>query len=180
MKPELKEFLSLFVPLIREPAVWGSLSLEATYYLADKLPPLDYVTSVRAVVFNDGAVLVVRDGDGNYFVVPGGRREADEAIEATLRREIVEETGWQIVRPAYLGFVHYHHLGPRPAGFTYLYPDFLQLIYVAQAGRFTPAATIDDEYVVESSFMPLQAARQLEMNRSQKMLLEAAVKLSPG
>ncbi len=160
--------------------MWGGLPLEATYYLADKLPSLDYVTSVRAVVFNDGAVLVIRDGDGNYFVVPGGRREAGEAIEATLRREIVEETGWQIVRPAYLGFVHYHHLGPRPAGFTYLYPDFLQLIYVARAGRFTPQATINDEYVVASSFVPLQAARQLKMSRSQQVLLEAAVKLWSG
>ena len=74
-------------------------------------------TGPRGLVFHGDAVLIWREADGIHLL-PGGRRENGETLEATLRRELLEETGWQVCRASMLGFMHYHHLGPEPAGLS--------------------------------------------------------------
>jgi hypothetical protein len=56
--------------------------------------------------------------------------------------------------PAMLGFLRYHHLGPKPSGYLYPYPDFLQMVYVARAGEDRPEGTVHDDYVTRSLFSP--------------------------
>ncbi len=106
-------------------ATWGDTRLEIRWYLGNVRPPLSLVTSVRAVLFHDRTVMVMQDGDHRYHVVPGGRREPGESIEATLRREILEETGWTLAAHHPLGLAHFRHLTPRPDDYPYPYPDFV-------------------------------------------------------
>lgn len=56
---------------------------------------------VGAVLIHDGRVLLIRRGTEplrGRWVVPGGRVEAGETLEAALVREVLEETGLE-VRP---------------------------------------------------------------------------------
>lgn len=170
----LTSFLALHVPLYKETAVWDTIHLEVATYLSNKLPPIPYITSVRAIVFQGNKVLVVQDRDNHYHIVPGGRREADERLEETLQREVLEETGWVVKDVHPLGFVHFHHLTPCPPDYVYPYPDFIQLLYVAAAERRVSHTQITDEYVVGSQFLSLDEVRKLNLAQSQYLLLEAA------
>ena len=51
----------------------------------------DGAWGVGALVVHDGQVLFVREGD--TWLLPGGRLEADESPEAGAEREVYEETG---------------------------------------------------------------------------------------
>lgn len=156
---------------------WGErMQLRATAYLSGDTPPLAYVTSVRAVVLCNRSVLVQQDRDSRH-VIPGGRREAGEPVEATLRREVAEETGWSLGRATLLGFTHFHHLDPKPRGYVYPYPDFCWLIYAAKAEAFSAAAKLDDGYEVGSEFLPAEAVRALSLTRYERIYLDAALRI---
>ena len=178
MGSTLTDFLNRHQLLVEESAVWsgGSLPLCITSYLSSEQPPLDYVTSVRAVVLQGGSVLVVRDAANTFHVTPGGRREKDESVEATLRREVLEETGWTLIAASPLGFMRFHHLAPKPDGYLYPHPDFVQLVYAAHAGEFVPEAQQFGEYEVETGFQSIVEAQRLSLTASQRLFLDAALK----
>lgn len=157
MNVELARFLNAHTPFYADTAVWfnGRMPLREHFYLTSALPPLDFVSSVRAILLRGDEVMVIQDHADNYHIVPGGRREPGELLLATLRREVAEETGWTLANPCLLGVVHFHHLAPEPDGYAYPYPDFLHVIYTAQAGERLPDAQIFDEYVVEAEFWPV-------------------------
>lgn len=174
---DLTDFLISRISLIKETAVWDTIHLEVTTYLGNERPPIQYITSVRAIVFQGDKVLVVRDQDDHYHIVPGGRREADERLEETLQREILEETGWMVKDVHPFGFVHFRHLTPCPPDYAYPYPDFIQLLYVAAAERWVNDSQITDEYVTGSQFVNMDEVRKLNLDQSQYLLLEAAERL---
>jgi 8-oxo-dGTP pyrophosphatase MutT (NUDIX family) len=99
---------------------------------------------------------VERALDGEQ-ILPGGRREQGETLEQTLRREVIEETGWAIDAPRLLGCLHFHHLSSKPPGYAYPYPDFVQPVFIANAVRYVSERRVHDEYVAESGFQPLAA-----------------------
>lgn len=120
--------------------------------------------------------MVMQDGPETYHVMPGGRREPGESIEATLRREMLEETGWTVASHHPLGFAHFRHLTPRPADYPYPYPDFLQLLFVAEAGEQVAEAQ-QDEYELSAVFRPFNEALDLPLAREQAALLKAALRV---
>ncbi len=154
--------------------VWGELRLAVTTYLTSQLPPLELVTSVRALVRQGANVMLVRDPDRAH-ILPGGRREVNETLEQTLRREVLEETGWEVGPPRLLGVKHFHHLTPRPAGYAYPYPDFLHVIYAAEATHRLPAARLTDDYELSAEFVPLTAQLRASLSLSEQALLAAAL-----
>ncbi len=138
MNAKLELFLGRHTPLVSESVTWGErMRLRATAYLSPERPPPRYVTSVRAIVLRGESVLVQQDRDSRH-ILPGGRREGDESIEATLRREVAEETGWLVGNVALLGFIHFLHLDPIQPGYAYPHPDFLQIVHVAEAACIRP------------------------------------------
>ena len=82
---DLKSILAQLTPLSEETAVWWQSHLEITYYLTDIFPPIDLVSSVRAILFKDENVMVIQSKDKSYQIVPGGRCEPNEKVEETLR-----------------------------------------------------------------------------------------------
>ena len=103
--------------------------------------------------------------------------EKGESLLETLRREILEETGWTVLSTELLGFMHFHHLGDKPRNYKYPYPDFLWPIYLAEAGDFIAEAKVPDKWVFESGFQPVNAVRKLPLDEAELLLLEAALKL---
>ena len=179
MDVELAQFLSRCQLLAEETAAWdnGRMPLGIAAYLCRELPPLDYVTSVRAIVLRDDSVLVVRDAENSYHIIPGGRREVGETLEATLQREVLEETGWTINQISLLGFIHFRHLAPKPVDYAYPYPDFLQLVYAANAVNFNADAKQLGQYELESGFRSIDEINRLSIAASQQAFLNAALKM---
>jgi ADP-ribose pyrophosphatase YjhB (NUDIX family) len=176
MEPDLASFLARHRPQLQDSAVWGNgaLHLRIIVYLGQEPPPLTYVTSVRGIVFRDGMVLVLRNRDALH-IVPGGRRETDETLEETLRREVLEETGWTLHAPTMLGFMHFHHLSPKPPDYPYPHPDFMQIVYMARAAVYQPSARIVDDYEIESGFRPTAALHALALTPSERLFLANAL-----
>jgi 8-oxo-dGTP pyrophosphatase MutT (NUDIX family) len=178
MGDDLDSFLAGCTPRVSEPVVWGErMRLSATAYLGQDAPPLRYVTSVRAIVLRHASVLVQQDRDSRH-VLPGGRREGDESLESTLRREVGEETGWVLGKVESLGFTHFVHLDPMPPGYTYPYPDFVQLVRVAEAVTYSPETRLDDGYEVGSELLPVAAVRRLPLTHIERIYLDAALRMN--
>jgi 8-oxo-dGTP pyrophosphatase MutT (NUDIX family) len=172
MKPELAAFLRSYTPAARETELWGdgSLTLAITAYLGSELPPLEYVTSVRSLVLWADQVLLVRDPNGLH-ILPGGRRGTEETLEETLRREVLEETGWTLGEVALLGFMHFRHLGPRPVEYPYPYPDFLQVVYRSEAASFLPEARQTGLWELEAAFRPAAEVESLALSARERVYL---------
>ncbi len=63
-----------------------------TWMRDDDLAKYNPITQVYAVVFNHkGEILVARESSDGEWQIPGGKPENGESIEATLRRELLEE-----------------------------------------------------------------------------------------
>ena len=176
METELATFLAQHEYLTEEEAVWGggSIRLQIRCYLGTAMTPLNYVTSVRSIVFRGDCVLVLRNLDDTH-IYPGGRREANESLDETLRWEVLEETGWEIREVTSLGFIHFHHLTPMPPNYPYPHPDFMQVVYMADALRFAAGAQLEDDYEVEAGFRPLSEVVAMSLSPAQHLFLKAAL-----
>ena len=104
--------------------------------------------------------------------------QSDRSLtEETLRREVLEETGWTLKELNILGFMHFYHLGPRPAEYQYPYPDFIWPIYIAQADDYTSESIVYDKYVQETRFCTIDELRKLPVEKGELALLDTAIGL---
>lgn len=170
-------FLKKHRPGAEDSAEWGGgqLSLRIASYISEEQPLLEYVTSVRCVLLKGDSVLVVQSTDGTYHILPGGRREEGESVEETLRREILEEAGWTIKDIEFLGFVHFHHLKPKPEGYPYPHPDFFQLVFLAQADAPCEHRKIQGDWEQDSGFRPVGDTDDLSLSASDELYLQVAM-----
>ncbi len=176
MGRRLSDLLARCSAVTIEEAVWGSgTRLRVIAHLGSAAPPREYISSARAIVLREGSLLLVDDRDGVRHVLPGGRLEDDETPEQALHREIAEETGWQIggVRP--LGFLHFQHLTPKPQGYRYPYPNFLQVVYAAEATILLPHQSIIDDYVDRTGFVPIADTRTMKLTPKERFFIDAAL-----
>jgi 8-oxo-dGTP pyrophosphatase MutT (NUDIX family) len=163
--------------LHEEVAQWGSNRLRLRIHRWCDYPA-GLVVSVRAVIFRNSRVVVVSaprsDGTALHHIIPGGRREGDETLIQTLRREAGEETGWRIARLRQLAILHYHHLSKKPKDHPYAYPDFLQPVHLAEGTRYD-RRLIKREGEIENGarLMSPAAARRIIDAPSQILLREA-------
>lgn len=171
----LQPLLDRLSPATEEVAEWGELRLRVRSYLAPELPPIEYVTSARAVVLREAQLLLQTDRTTRH-ILPGGRIEQGESPESAVRREVLEETGWTLGALSLLGFIHFQHLTPKPNGYAYPYPDFLQVVYTARALSFLPEAILRDEYEQSSELIPAAEAESLPLTAREKAFLRAALR----
>ncbi len=176
MQTDLAAFLARHSPLAEEEAVWGqgSIRLRIRCYLGLELPPLNYLTSVRSLIFQDDSLLVMRNIDDTH-IYPGGRREGGETLEETVCRELLEETGWEVTEFARLGFIHFQHLTPKPEVYLYPYPHFIHVVYMAKASHFVMGARVEDDYELEAAFRPVSEVREMTLSPCQHVFLKAAL-----
>ena len=153
---DLQGFLAGKSPFHETEALWanGTMPLWVRYFLCNEQPPEQFVTSVRCLVLQKDSVLVLKNRDGIH-ILPGGRREEGETLEQTVRREVTEETGWIVESISLLGFIHLEHLGPKPPGYRFLYPHFLQIVYYAYASKREPDSMLGNDYEEEAIFVPI-------------------------
>lgn len=178
MTEPLTAFLRGRVPLAEEEIVWSGggtrlVQTRSTYALERiASPPLQLVTSVRALLTRGSEIMVVRDPAGRH-IVPGGRLADVEGLLDALKRELLEETGWCVrCEPAPFAMFHYHIHSSRPDGYPHPYPDFLQLIYRAEAGRYDSGTTEVGGFELEACFRARGAVNRFPLTRGEKALLK--------
>ena len=182
MTTRLADFLGSVGPAASTHVHWGRLGLQfrVNAYVSSKpLPPEHLITSVRAIVCVGKHVIALENRDGTH-ILPGGRLEAGETYLAALHREIEEETG---LVPSWtsdvIGFLHFHHLTPRPADYAYPYPDMFHLVFVAEASGEPRSGDIDG--YEERAFLVSRAeALTLTNNDFAQPLLHAALAIRHG
>ncbi len=161
--------------LVSEAQIWTwnqiETHLEISYYTINELPELSQVTSVRGIMLRQHEVLAVKNSDGIQHIIPGGRIEQGENLLDTLNREILEETGWTITQPLLFGAIHYRHLTPCPEGYPYVYPEFLQIVYIVQAATYNAERKQTNDYEQDSRFIPVVEAIKLPIAKGQKAYL---------
>jgi 8-oxo-dGTP pyrophosphatase MutT (NUDIX family) len=145
----------------------GRLRVRA--YLATVAVPDAMVSAVRAVVFKGSRVVVLSETDGTRHVMPGGRREPGESVEATVRRELLEECGWHVGELSPFAFLHFQHPDPAPADWC----DFANLIYLTEGVRYDRRSLDRTQGDVCSRLMPTRAAFSAVTDRHLAILAAA-------
>jgi 8-oxo-dGTP pyrophosphatase MutT (NUDIX family) len=153
--PRLEWLIDGLAPVAEETVDWpGGMRLQTASYLGVFDLPTELVVSVRCVVTVLGRVLVCEDATLRTDVLPGGRCERGETWPQTARREVFEETGWNVDPAAMsmLGFIHFRHVSPVPDGHPFPHPDFLQVVMHGE-GTGTPENWVDVEGWVRRSWL---------------------------
>ncbi|MBP7648399.1 MAG: NUDIX hydrolase [Phenylobacterium sp.] len=146
----------------------GRLRVRA-YRWAIPLPDI-IVTAARAVVFKGARVVVLSESDGTHHVMPGGRREPDESLETTVRRELLEECGWHVGELRPFAFLHFQHPDPAPPPD---WCDFANVIYLTEGVRYDRRALDPSQGRVRSRLMSARAAFSTVTDRHRAILAAA-------
>ena len=176
MDPKLASFLADLKPFHRERRTWpNGFDLDISSYLHKEQPPVDFVTSVRAVLVTSDGVAALHNPDG-FHILPGGRREDGELLLETLRREVREETRCAIEDPVLIGFVHIHILSPKPPDYPYPYPDLLQVVYAGRGARESLWGSDPDGWEQEVEFVAPDQLKERGLGEKERIYLDEGLR----
>ena len=112
-------------------------------------------------------------------MLPGGHIEGDEATYEAAIREVGEESGWKIANLKPLAVLHYHQL--RPASDGRLLSDFLQAVFLADAGSFQPELRESEGHEISSEFLPADELLLSQLAIRERLLIRTVLdRRAPG
>lgn len=114
---------------------------------------------VGGVAWRDDSILLVHEhtlgGEGlDQWVLPGGRVEPGELLDAAVRREVEEETGIEVTSVGSLAFGTQHYAPGRRQPLLFL--AFHVELDAGLADRFDPDDP--DGLIIEARFVPVDEA----------------------
>ena len=114
--------------------------------------------SAKAIVLHEGKVLVNRcvSKFGEYFALPGGGQHTGEMLTETVRRELLEETGYSVVPMRLSGIYERISEGRRDGNSHKIY--FIFLCKLASSERKTPTET--DRFQTGCEWIDLKEIRR--------------------
>jgi len=169
-----KRQIAGLAPAAIDDAQWPTIRVRVRTFVGVIDIPDVLISSVRSVVLRRGQVVLVRERTGESHVTPGGRREAGESIEATVRREVLEECGWHVGRLVPIGCFYIVPLDPAPpADFKYFWGEMIHLIHASDGVRYEPRAR-DRTQIEEGSRLQSVKRAMAEIPAGQRAILNAA------
>ena len=110
--------------------------------------------SAKAIVLHEGKILVNRciSKFGEYYALPGGGQHTGELLEETVRRELLEETGYSVVPLRLSGIYERVSEGRRDGNSHKIY--FIFLCRLESAERKTPTET--DRFQIGTDWIPVR------------------------
>jgi len=154
---------------------WPGGPVRQRYFLRDSAYPVELLIGARAVVFRGSKVVVVRDNTGAHHIQPGGHLEAGETVEAAVRREILEESGWhvdQLVPFCFLFFEPYADVACRT---THRARGAVNVMFTAEAARYDRSGRDTTQIEVGSGLVSIRKALS-ELGSDQAVLLREATR----
>jgi ADP-ribose pyrophosphatase YjhB (NUDIX family) len=128
---------------------------EARDLLALETGPATPKVDVRAAVFRDGRILLVKEPDG--WSVPGGWADVGESASEAAARETLEESGYR-VRPLRLLAAYDRDRRGHPPITYHVY----KLVFLCEILEETPSLDVDTEGV---GFFGVQELPELSVSR---------------
>ncbi|HSX33468.1 MAG TPA: NUDIX domain-containing protein [Candidatus Saccharimonadales bacterium] len=119
----------------------------------NELPPAELCTAVLCVAISDGKVILAQGTRG--WGVLGGHIEANETLEQTLHRELMEEGGYQAETWQPFAVRKVTAKQPQPhqrPGQTYPFPVSYLVYYLATTNRPLVPHTAVDEIITSRAF----------------------------
>lgn len=172
---DVAEYLQITDFGTEELVQWGEMTLCVRASDTMVLPPPPAVSSVRGVLLRASKLMVVEDPDRKHLL-PGGRCENGESYEATLRREVLEETGYEVAEIERIGVLHFEHRTPDPGGWaSQHYPHFFQVIYGCRAGEYVAYKKRTNGYELTAEFRDWPYVQKLTLLESEKFFVPRAV-----
>ena len=112
--------------------------------------------SAKAVVINNGKLLVNRCHSrfGEYFTLPGGGQRTGEMLTETVRRELLEETGYSVTPLRLSGIYERVSMGRDEGQCHKIY--FIFLCKLDSGEKLEPTET--DRFQTGTDWIPLREA----------------------
>jgi ADP-ribose pyrophosphatase YjhB (NUDIX family) len=115
---------------------------------------------VRAAVFKDDRILLVREIADNAWAMPGGWAEVNELPSRAIQREVLEESGYE-VRAERLIYLHDAAMHSRPDRAFHAYTIFF-LCKLLGGQPATSIETAEVGFFPEGALPPLSRSRNTE------------------
>ena len=114
--------------------------------------------SAKAIVLKDGKMLVNRciSKFGEYYALPGGGQHTGEMLGETVRRELLEETGYSVVPLRLSGIYERISEGRRDGNSHKIY--FIFLCRLESVERKTPTET--DRFQIDCEWIDVRQAHR--------------------
>jgi len=123
---------------------------------------------VVALVVRDGAILLERRADFGTWGIPGGGLDEDETVEQGIAREVLEETGLDVVSTELLGvFSDPSRIIEYTDGNVY---RFLTLAFVVSVAPGVPRVS---EESLELRFVPFSRVRDFQIGAALVPVVDA-------
>jgi 8-oxo-dGTP pyrophosphatase MutT (NUDIX family) len=132
------------------------------------------ITSAFALAFRDQSILMT-NLNARGWDIPGGHIEAGESPEATMHREVMEETGAQLETVRLLGYQRIHLLCSCPPNYRYPHPDSYQVLYIATIADLL--AFLPTEETRERALFAPNEASSLRWVQENREMYDAALSL---
>lgn len=139
-------------------ASWGTVTCRFECF--NEIPPINLISNVNLVPFNEDRWLVLRLHTGEWEV-PGGTLEPGESYLDAISRELMEEAGARLITFELLGAWHCFSTASKPYRPHLPHPKFYRLVgYGAVEIISNPENPEGGEQVASVDFVPIEEAVQ--------------------
>ena len=147
-------------PHLFEEHVWSWGPVKTLF--APGEPPVELVSNINIVPFDDTGWLIVRQEVG--WGIVGGTLEPGETYMDSLKRELLEEAGCELINFKLMGALRMEFLTEQPYRPHLPFPVSYRLVGVGEVRRITtPTNPADGEEILEVATFGLEeACRRLE------------------